>query len=217
MAKIWQITKNIFFILIIVFSLMIILSSLNIFGYRMFIVKSGSMEPKIRTGSVVFDKKTSTYKVGDVVTFKIKDSKDTVTHRIVSEKIDANNGVFYTTKGDANNAPDSEPASKLNVVGKVAFSVPYMGYLAAFIRTLPGLIIFIIIPATIIVYEEMGKIKDEIKKIQEEKKKVAKKLKKEEREIEKWYVKHINKIKKWMEKNRQEAARVKEAKNEENN
>jgi signal peptidase len=76
----------VFYLAIIVFSLLIIASSLNIGGWRMYVVKSGSMEPAIHTGSIVFDKKEAddTYVVGDIITFQLPSSKDTVTHRIHS-------------------------------------------------------------------------------------------------------------------------------------
>src|SRR3989344_1983440 len=71
------------------------------------IVKSGSMEPSIKTGSVVIIKPSSNYAVGDVVTFG-KDTKTDIptTHRIVSSR--AQDGVImFTTKGDANEDKDA--------------------------------------------------------------------------------------------------------------
>jgi signal peptidase len=210
--KTWAIVIDVILGLVIVFSVLIILSSLNIGGRQMFVVKSGSMEPKIKTGSVVFDTKKNDYKVNDVITFKVKDSKDTTTHRLHEVKIDNKKQTFYVTKGDANDAPDGELVLKANVVGKVQFSFPYLGYLVAFIKTLPGLIIFVVIPATIIIYEEISKIKDEIKKIQREKKKSAKKKKTN------GFFKNIKlKVTNWIKKNRQEATKRKEAFDEQDN
>ena len=57
MKKTWKIFKVIVWGAIIVAALFIIVTSFNFFGFEMFIVKSGSMEPKIQTGSVVVDKK----------------------------------------------------------------------------------------------------------------------------------------------------------------
>jgi signal peptidase len=210
--KTWAIVIDVILGLVIVFSVLIILSSLNIGGRQMFVVKSGSMEPKIKTGSVVFDTKKNDYKVNDVITFKVKDSKDTTTQRLHEVKIDHKKQTFYVTKGDANDAPDGELVLKANVVGKVQFSFPYLGYLVAFIKTLPGLIIFVVIPATIIIYEEISKIKDEIKKIQREKKKSAKKKKTN------GFFKNIKlKVTNWIKKNRQEATKRKEAFDEQDN
>jgi signal peptidase len=206
--KTWAIIADIILGLVIVFSVLVILSSLNIGGRQMFVVKSGSMEPKIKTGSVVFNQKQDKYQKNDVITFKVKDSKDTTTHRLHEIKIDNKKQTFYVTKGDANNAPDGELVLKANVVGKVQSSIPYLGYLVAFIKTLPGLIIFVVIPATIIIYEEIGKIKDEVRKIRKERKSYNESAKKKTN----GFLKKIKlKVTNWMEKNRQEAAKRREA------
>jgi signal peptidase len=122
------------------------------------------MEPRIHTGSIVVDHVSSDYKLKDIITFKITGSKDTVTHRIVKVNQKAG-GVSYQVKGDANPTPDPDPVLKTNVVGKVFFSIPFLGFLIAFIRSIPGLIIFIAIPALIIISEEISNIKNEVKKI----------------------------------------------------
>ena len=68
---------------------------------------------------------------------------------------------MYRTKGDANKSADPEFVSKQNVVGKLVFSIPLVGYLMAFVKTLPGLVIFVFIPAVIIISEEIANIKTE--------------------------------------------------------
>ncbi len=175
MSKTWKIIKIIFYSAIIIGSLFVITTSLNLFGFQMFVVKSGSMEPEIKTGSLVIDRTSTDYRIKDVITFKVSDSKETVTHRIIDENI--KDGVTsYQVKGDANATPDPDPVLKTNVVGKVLFSIPFLGYLIAFIRSLPGLILFIILPTLIIVSEEIGKIKIEIKKLMNSRKDFDKKL-----------------------------------------
>jgi signal peptidase I len=184
MEKAWNITKNIILALVIVFSLLIILSSLNIGGFKMYVVKSGSMEPKIHTGSVVFDKGQKDYGVGDIITFKLANSKDTVTHRIFEVKPDAKNQIFYQVKGDANNSPDPELVAQNNVIGKTNFSIPLLGYLVGFVKSLPGLVILIIIPAVIIVYDEVTNIHTEIANIIRAKRKVVEEVEKVEEFVE---------------------------------
>jgi signal peptidase len=97
-------------------------------------------------------------------------------------------------KGDANDSPDGDLVQKYQIIGRVNFSIPYIGYLVAFARTLPGLIICIIVPALVIVYEEVGKIQGEVKAIRSAKKKVteeAEKIGEDIIEEEKKIVKHI--------------------------
>jgi signal peptidase len=133
-------------------------------NFKVFIVESGSMEPAVKTGSLIFVKPASNFSVGDVVT--IKNGKNTVTHRIV--KID---GQSVTTKGDANKEADAETASINNLVGKMLFSLPYIGYPVGYAKTKVGFMFLVIIPAVIIIYDELHRIKREIVKAWEERKK----------------------------------------------
>ncbi len=142
-------------------------------NFRFLVVQSGSMEPKLKLGSVilVLPKKQEIispvgflpkFQKGEIISYLA--GKETVTHRIVSlEKIDGK--IFYQTKGDANQGADVEKIPEEKVLGKVAFSLPYLGYFISFAKTQMGFIALIIIPATIIVYSEILKIKEEIQKI----------------------------------------------------
>ncbi|RLC63842.1 MAG: signal peptidase I, partial [Chloroflexi bacterium] len=74
----------------------------------------------------------------------------------------------YITKGDANNAPDNRKITKKDIVGKVLFDVPYLGYAVETARKPIGFVLLIIVPAGIIVYDEIRKIVGEIKKRKQE-------------------------------------------------
>jgi signal peptidase I len=169
-----KIFKTIYHVLlgaIVLIAVLLIISTFPITGnFKTLMVLSGSMEPAIRTGSVVVIKPEAQYKIGDVVTF----GKDTITqvpttHRIVSSR--AVEGVLlFTTKGDANNAPDVTEIRQSDIHGKVLFSVPYFGYLVNFVRKPAGIIIIIVIPALFIIYDEAKKIAREVKKMRMKKK-----------------------------------------------
>jgi signal peptidase I len=122
---------------------------------RLYVVSSGSMEPHIKTGSIVYVEPQSTYKLNDVVTFypNVANRRATVTHRIVA----IGNGVIKTA-GDANNQAETSLTPVSRIVGKVIISVPFVGYLAGFTKTPQGFILMVIIPATIIIYEELKNI-----------------------------------------------------------
>ena len=81
---------------------------------------TGSMEPSINVGDMVISKTVSTedIHVGDVIIYYYSDSSDTVTHRVID--ITNENGItYYRTKGDNNNAPDTNLVPYDKVVGKV--------------------------------------------------------------------------------------------------
>lgn len=160
----WKILTYAIYIVVIIFAFLAISSRFSIFGVKLFVVKSGSMEPTIKTGSVVINKSQDYYFNNDIITFKNKDKPlETTTHRVI-DKAYEDPAFLFITQGDANNSPDTEKVTQDRIVGKVVFSIPYIGYIVSFTRTLPGLIILIIIPATIIVYDELLNIKREIAK-----------------------------------------------------
>ena len=142
----------------------------NPLGLRMFVVQSGSMEPTIQTGALVLIKSQPEYQVQDIITFKndpnidIKKSGSTTTHRIVEIKKE-NEQTRFVTKGDANNAVDSEQRNPELVLGKVLTSVPKAGFLVSFAQTQLGFVVLIVIPATLIVYSELMNIKTEFVKM----------------------------------------------------
>ncbi len=173
--KILTIILNVILAIIILFGLVIAFSMLPFKGnYKLYAVMSGSMSPKIRTGSIVVVKPITEYKVGDVVTYKTSGSTDKTTHRIVEIQT-VNNEKVAITRGDANNAPDTKPVKASQIVGKEYFSIPCLGYVLQYIKTPVGLILIIIIPAVIIIYEEFRKIINETKKIIKNKREGSKK------------------------------------------
>ena len=123
------------------------------FGYQLKTVLSGSMEPGIRTGSIIAVKtaedKTS-YKEGDVITYQESEGF-LVTHRI-TEVVSNGDSVLYRTKGDNNQSEDMNPVMAENVVAQyTGFTLPYVGYFnnfassknGAFLLIIPGLLLLL--------------------------------------------------------------------------
>ena len=136
---------------------------------RVKIVKSGSMEPAIKTGGLVFIREASSYKMGDVITFG-QDTKTQIptTHRIIEENGEGASKVF-TTMGDANDAPDPKGVGVGEIRGKVIFSLPYAGFVLDFAKRPMGFLLLVGVPALIIIFEELIKIWKEIKRIRRRK------------------------------------------------
>jgi len=152
-------------------ALLLIVSVFPITGnYKLMIVQSGSMTPAIKMGSIVVVKPADDYKIGDVITFgPYTRTKEPTTHRISEMKVVGGEPV-YITKGDANNAPDQREIPKREVIGKVLISVPYLGYAVDFAKKPIGFALIIIVPAALIIIDEIKKIFGEIKKRKESKK-----------------------------------------------
>lgn len=92
---------------------------------RLLMVLSDSMKPTIQKGDLILIKKFSTYKKGDIMSFKPDNSPNTITHRIVGIKKE-NNRYFFTTKGDNNEFEDPYIISDKEILGKVIFQVPFL-------------------------------------------------------------------------------------------
>ena len=123
-------------IIILLICLIAVMTIPKLMGLEGFAVLSGSMEPAIPVGALVydmpFDPETSVIDVGDVVSYKIGDGSDLVTHRVVSVDEETNTVV---TKGDANETNDAAPVPLSSITGKVSFSVPFVGYVAIYGKT----------------------------------------------------------------------------------
>lgn len=106
-----------------------------IFGHQCYIVLTGSMEPSIETKSLIAIKKEDIRKieVGDIISFKVKDTNKVVTHR-VSNIIEENNELKLETKGDANNSVDIGYVSEDNLLGKVIKVFPKVGHFSQSIK-----------------------------------------------------------------------------------
>ncbi len=119
------------------------------------IVQSGSMEPTIHVGSVVVVAPAASYEVGDIITFANKGPHALpTTHRVASMDHD-NGSVHYHTKGDANEEADPTAVVHSAVVGKVAFSIPRIGYVLDFARSRTGFLALIAIPAGLVMLDEI--------------------------------------------------------------
>ena len=110
------------------------------FGLEGYYVKTGSMEPNIPKGSVVFIEPLSLEEVipgTDVLLFSDKAGERSFTHRVMS--VDYENALIYT-KGDANSVADDLPTSFEYCNGRVRFFVPYFGYVLQALNLKVGII-----------------------------------------------------------------------------
>ncbi len=162
-----MITKTIYgtiVLVVVAMALLFIGTKIDVLGYELRVVKSGSMEPVIPTGSVVLIMPSETYAVGDVVTYHTGAAGSIpVTHRIM-KKTEGEQQTYYATKGDANEDMDPSPVSHPRVMGKVALHIPFIGYAIEFARTPLGFALLIGIPAALIILDEFATIIWEFRK-----------------------------------------------------
>lgn len=138
--------------------------------YNAYVVLTGSMVPEIMPKDVVVTKKydAKELEAGDIITFMPSDDRLSgiiVTHRIKNKYYDATTGRYsFQTKGDANNTEDFTLTDENNVIGKVVFKIPMLGYVQEILATRGGLIIVVLIPCLIILSYDIVKLAKNIKK-----------------------------------------------------
>lgn len=127
--------------LIILVVICIPLTVPRMMGYEIYSVISGSMEPALPVGSLVYIGKEDPKNIeqDEVIAFYgAKDSNAIITHRVVENRVVMGELI---TKGDANKTNDMNPIPYGNFIGKVEFSFPLLGYVAQMITSVEGKII----------------------------------------------------------------------------
>ena len=110
----------------------------KVLGYQAYTVISGSMEPSIPVGSLVYVKgvEPEVVESNAVIAFYGGHDADViVTHRVVENQV---SNRTFVTKGDANATKDMNPVSYVQFIGCVELSVPYVGMVAQFLTDLNG-------------------------------------------------------------------------------
>lgn len=160
--------KNLVVILIAVFFIMTIMSVLGIpKGFRIFTVMSGSMEPAVTQGSVIFVIPQEEYQNEDVITFEKTDNTSTlstITHRVIDVKKDQFGQSIFVTKGDANAVQDMDDVYQDQIIGKKVLSIPFIGYPVSLAKTKVGVILLVLLPAIILSFLEFRKLAKELPK-----------------------------------------------------
>jgi len=158
-------------VLVLVVLLLVFTAFNPIKSFQVLRVMSGSMEPKIKVGSVVFIQKVKleTLEESNIITFASQEDPNmSITHRLV--KIEEKEGkTVFKTRGDANNSDDITETLPSQVKGKVVFSLPLLGYLSVWIRKPAGFGLLVILPAISIIISEILNIKKTIEKEVEKK------------------------------------------------
>lgn len=134
--KVWNAVNGVLIGLAVL--LAIALVGVRLVGLDIYVVLSGSMEPEYKTGSVIYVKEINPedLEVRDVITYRL--DEDTIaTHRII-EVTEKDGQTAFRTKGDANELEDAAVVMASQVVGTPVFTIPYLGYLVAYIHSTSG-------------------------------------------------------------------------------
>ncbi len=130
------------------------------FGDRPYTVLTGSMEPTISAGDVVIDERVSPLeaRIGDVVTFRDpEDQSRQLTHRVKGIRRQGSH-LWFVTQGDANNTVEHWRISDDGSLGRVLYTVPWVGHVAVLTKTPLGLALLVMVPVLLLALDELLKI-----------------------------------------------------------
>ena len=157
----------------------------SVFGYKPFIVLSGSMETEISIGDLVFVKKVdaSSLQVNDIIAFR--DSENIVTtHRIV-DIVKTDEGTCFETKGDNNNVKDEKIVCPDSIEGKYFSKIAKIGNAILFIQQPLGFIVMMLSLLIICIFIYLISNRNINKKISDDELKEFEEFKKAKKQQEK--------------------------------
>ena len=139
LKKVWDAITTTLVAVVVIMALLMV--GARFFGYQVFAVISGSMEPEYPVGSLIYVKSVDPFELeaGDVITYLL--DEDTVsTHRVMGVVPDENDPtvIRFRTKGDANDSEDATLVHYKNVIGTPVFKIPKLGYISEYIKAPPG-------------------------------------------------------------------------------
>ena len=175
--KIFKVCSTALFILLMIITITLVVmrfmgESYSFLGYNAYYVLTGSMEPEIMAGDVIFSKKVddaSKLKVGDVITYngKVGMVKDkSITHKII-EMREENGELVFVTQGVANPAADP-PISSEQIVSKMVFKSSLLGNVVSVVNSKTGFLMIIILPLAVFLASEVVSLVRTYKECKEE-------------------------------------------------
>lgn len=127
-----------------------------------YVVLSGSMEPTMSPGDVIFVDAVGVGAIaeGDVINFKRGSDERATTHRVI-EVVQRDGEPAFRTQGDSNDAPDQgvvtgdELQGRLLSVAGVPLVIPLIGYVIQFANTQLGFALLFVLPIALLVAFEL--------------------------------------------------------------
>ena len=146
-------------ILVAVIGMLVPVTVPRFMGYEIFNIISGSMEPEIPVGSIVYVKPADLYTISgdDIIAFNSHGS--VVVHRVVTNHLVEEN---FITKGDANEKEDIEPVPYASVYGPVVKHYPVIGQLMMIMsNTLGKVLLLCLILSGVLLNIIAGRLQEE--------------------------------------------------------
>ena len=150
--------------------------------FSAYVIISPSMVPNINVYDAVITARVPQNRIGmyDIITFLSKEI-DThgvpITHRVVGILKMEDGERAYRTKGDNNNKEDKAIILQSEVIGKVLFRIPMLGYVRTFVTSKIGFLISVVLPIITSLFLEIWRLihrrKEKLKEKQQQNQKMS--------------------------------------------
>ena len=175
--KIFKVCSTALFVMLMIITITLVVmrfmgESYNFLGYNAYYVLTGSMEPEIMAGDVIFSKNVddaSKLKVGDIITYNgevgvVKDKS--ITHKIIEIR-EENGRLVFVTQGVANPAADP-PITSDQIVSKMVYNSGFFGAVVSAVNSKTGFLMIIILPLAVFLTSEVFSLVKTYKECKEE-------------------------------------------------
>ena len=134
-------------------------NKISFFNYRLFVVASGSMEPKYKVGDVLISKEEDSkdIKVGDTISYLGKKGdleNKIITHQVISIEKDKSGKYVFHTKG-LSNVIEDPIVYENQVFGVVKHKLVLLSFVYKIIGSTLGMFIFVVLPILYIIGSEI--------------------------------------------------------------
>lgn len=142
-------------------------NSINLGGYGVYTVVTGSMDPTLKVKDMILSKRVDaeTLNIGDIIVYTGEEGSfrgKIVTHRIIKKEM-RDNILYFTTKGDVNQVEDKEINSN-QILGKYVSKLTLLSMVSHIINNTYGFFFVVFVPFIVFVFCEVISIKNEIDK-----------------------------------------------------
>ncbi len=166
--KIINILSTVLLIVLVIIVVFVFISRISgkspsIFGYHVFRVSSGSMEPELNIGDIILVKEVAPEEIheGDIITYNGEvgefDGK-VITHKVIEEPEEADGVWEIQTQGIAEGVLPDPQITYDQVEGKFMQKLSFLNKVYAFFLTPYGLILFVFVIIALFGYEMISLI-----------------------------------------------------------
>jgi signal peptidase I len=154
--KISLMNLNMFFVLALIMVITMVVIRLPE-SYQVFAVTNDIKNSQLKNGDAVFIRDLGEYHIGDNV-LKSLPSGGIAETKIVS-KVSYPEKIKYESRQQNMSSNDPRPFSEEEIIGKIMFDVPNLGYFMTTFSTGIGIFIMLLIPLTFIIFALIARLK----------------------------------------------------------